>query len=127
MQAIGQSAVSYDAVERALVSCLEALADLADSGGDAARVTRFLDDAEAFSSTARSEQRSAAPDLWPRGVVDAHRVGTVVRGFSVSEAAAVRVIGPRGSELVVGRTQLIGVFEQHGDFGCCGEGEPGRG
>ena len=76
MQAIGRSAVSYDAVERALISRLEALADLADSDGEAARVTRFLDAAEAFSSTARSEQRSAAPDLWPRGVVDAHPLTT---------------------------------------------------
>ena len=63
-------------MERALVSCLEALADLADSDGEAGRVTRFLDAAEAFSSTARSERRSAAPDLRPPGVVDAHPLTT---------------------------------------------------
>jgi DNA-binding NarL/FixJ family response regulator len=94
VQATGWSEVSYDAVERALVSCLEALADLADSQGEAERVTRFLDAAEAFS-TARSEQRSTAP-----GVIDTYPLTT--REYEVAQLIARGLTNRQiGEELII--------------------------
>jgi DNA-binding NarL/FixJ family response regulator len=53
MHATEPTKLSYDAVERALVNCLEALADLARSDGETERVDRFLDAAETFSALAK--------------------------------------------------------------------------
>jgi DNA-binding NarL/FixJ family response regulator len=97
MQATAQSVIRYDAIERALASCLEALADLANAHGDVERMSRFLDAAEAFYGNARPNRPTpmVAVDARPLTTREHEVALLITRGLTNRQIADALIISER--------------------------------